>query len=311
MANTFADLQWPRVVLTVPDGFHGLEPGSRFEMQAREMSFTNNVELDPFGRVVGRTTVTVEMLARDLRVVPPAPAEPATWSVVDLHGTLVSRALNEASISALADLYACSAVTLLEAYRVEERDYDTGEISCALFWKMVQFLSGLPDRPALTGDATQILIDSINILPGAEQLLERLAERGPVLLATNTKREILDGLRAKFPALFERIAVVVPSYELHCRKPSNEFYLRTLLMLRDRGVGRDSHPLWIDDDPACCQASQAFGFTPIRCTSAGQALRELEAREGEPDVTAAEASPGDDAVRPEFKALVDRLKGDA
>lgn len=274
MASTFTDLQWPRVVLTVPDGFHGLEPGSRFEMQAREMSFTNNVELDPFGRVVGRTTVTVEMLARDLRVVPPAPTEPATWSVVDLHGTLVSRALNEASIGALADLFQCSATTLLQAYRASESEYDTDDVSRETFWRVVWYIGNIPHRPELIEPATQILIDSINILPGAEQLLERLAERGPVLLATNTKREILEGLRAKFPTLFERIALVAPSYELRCRKPSNEFYLRVLLRLRERGVGRDEQPLWIDDDELCCRAAERFVFKPIRCTSA---LRVVEA----------------------------------
>lgn len=286
-AHTLENDKPVRAVLTFPDGLLTLPAGTSFDLQAWSLTVNHATEFDEFGRVAfsrnsrGRRDITVSLMVDSVSAVPPAPTEPATWSVVDLHGTLVSRALNEASIGALADLFQCSATALLQAYRVSESEYDTDDVSRETFWRVVWYIGNIPHRPELIEPATQILLDSIHILPGAEQLLERLAKRGPVLLATNTKREILDGLRVKFPALFERITLVVPSYELRCRKPSNEFYLRTLLMLRDRGVGRDEQPLWIDDDPLCCDGAGRFGFAPIHCTSGGQALRELEAI-GEP-----------------------------
>ncbi len=279
-AHTLENEKPVRAVLTFPDGMLSLPAGTRFDLMAWSLTVNHATEFDDFGRVVysqnsrGRRDITVSCEVESVVAVPPT--EPATWSIIDLHGTLVSRALNEASLAALADLYQCPAKTLLEAYRGLEADYDTDEISLPTFWRVLQFVAGLPDRPALTGDAHQILVDSIHILPGAEELLARLAERGPVMLATNTKRELLESLRTKFPTLFEKIALVVPSYELRCRKPSNEFFLRVLLKLRDRGVGGDARPLWIDDDVLVCRAAERFVFRPIHCTSALQALRELD-----------------------------------
>ncbi|MFI2370832.1 HAD family hydrolase [Streptomyces sp. NPDC018833] len=125
---------------------------------------------------------------------------------------------------------------------------------------------------------------SVNVVPGAAALIERLRVKYPVSVVTSAGRRWAEHLLEKVLQVRELIDVVITSEDITCGKPSPEGYLKACAALR----ALPDKCLAFEDSPSGVQALRSAGVRDIvgvTTTSTAAGLTRAGARWTVPDLT--------------------------
>ncbi len=153
-----------------------------------------------------------------------------------------------------------------------EPGYDTGRISSREFYERITAHFGvtLP-----YSRFSQLWCDIFDPMEGMAAPVQRLADRFPLFLLSNTNSLHFDYIRERFGEILQPFRAFVLSYQVGSRKPEAAIYQALI-----RQVGRPPEEiLFLDDKPAFVEAAGQQGLAAWQFRSPQELQQEL-ARHG-------------------------------
>ncbi len=148
-----------------------------------------------------------------------------------------------------------------------EKAYTRGQISSHAFYKHSKQALKFPvDYKTFRHYWNDIFWEN----DGMDPLLEKLKERYPLYLISNTNEMHFEHIKSKFKILrhFKR---TFPSHEVGCRKPEPEIYTKVLKKIKFK----PEETVFIDDMPKFVEGARSVGMHAIRFRTKEQLIRDL------------------------------------
>jgi glucose-1-phosphatase len=197
----------------------------------------------------------------------------ATWFLFDLGNTLIKLAYERVLLSVCRD----AAVSRDELVEILEepggyRDMERGAIT---FREFYEFLCDKAGYRGSLHELRAIWIDFFDgIVPGAENLLERIREKYRVAFLSNSNEIHADLVPRQFASLFRKDDRFIFSNRFRVAKPDPEIFRRALEVIG----ALPQHVVFIDDLIENVTAARSIGIEAFQFVDAEQLTRELVAQ---------------------------------
>ena len=194
-----------------------------------------------------------------------------TWFIFDLGNTVIKLAYERVleNICRRAAIDRDELVDLLEspgAYR----DLERGAVSFADFH---EFLSDKAGYRGSLRDLQETWSDFFDgMLPGIEDLLDRLRQRYRVAFLSNSNEVHSEVIPKKFAALFDKDDRLIFSHRFRCAKPDLEMFQRALEIIG----ALPSQAAFVDDLLENVLAARVVGMTAFQFRDTFQLERDLQ-----------------------------------